>query len=169
MMIRELIPSLDREALTGAPFLRVAEQRPPALPGAARLEDDTASTVSEARRQILVVDDEDLFREGLVFKLRNLYSVAVDEAETGLIAIEKASTGRGFDLILMDVSLPDIGGEQAYEAMRARGVDALIVLMSAYEEYRGVAQALGVPFLDKPLDDAALEKLLLECGGVEGS
>jgi two-component system chemotaxis response regulator CheY len=164
-----LIRSLSCGIHAGAPILRVVEQRQPTLPGTAIGEEDATSRLREKRRRVLVVDDEDLFREGLAFKLRNLYNANVEEAETGLIALDKVSAGRAFDLILMDVSMPDIGGDEACKEMRARGVDAPIVLMSAYGENRVLAQALGVPFLDKPFDEAILAQIFLRCGGDEVS
>jgi CheY-like chemotaxis protein len=142
---------------------------PPTASGKANTENDAASMTRGKGCRILVVDDEDNFRRSLVFRLQQVYDATVEEAETGPIALQKVREGRGYDLILMDVSMPQTTGITVCQEMRAQGVDARIVLMSAHAENRAKAQDLGLPFLNKPLRKDALEKILLACRGETNS
>jgi two-component system chemotaxis response regulator CheY len=148
-------------------FANKIEERPPMT-----LDETSTDTVSRIRRKrcrIFVVDDEDVFRASLVFKLRDLYGATVEEAESGSVALERASEERGFNLILMDISMPGMNGLEVCEAIRAQGVDTRIVLMSAYcsDDNRAKAESLGVTLLNKPLDERVLQSILLECEGEE--
>jgi two-component system, chemotaxis family, chemotaxis protein CheY len=130
---------------------------------------DVVSRIRQKRCRILVVDDEDTFRASLIFKLRSLYGATVEDAETGLGALDSVSANRTFDLILMDIAMPGMSGFEACKAIRDRGIQTQIALMSAYydAENRAKAHALGITLLNKPLDHDALERILLECGGGE--
>jgi DNA-binding NarL/FixJ family response regulator len=63
--------------------------------------------------QILIVDDSDIFREGLrtMIEIKDNWEV-VGEAADGLEAIQKARQLRP-DLIIMDLSMPRMAGMQA--------------------------------------------------------
>jgi CheY-like chemotaxis protein len=132
-------------------------------------------TPPERPYRILVVDDEDGFRRSLAFKLRRLHSAVVEEAASGSAALEileDHSEEEGFNLILMDLSMPGMTGMEAYREIRRRGVDTPVILMSAYStpENEEEAQTLGVTLLAKPIDKETLRKtLLFTFGGTQVS
>ena len=129
-------------------------------------EGDVIKRIRLQRPRILIVDDEAIFRESLIFKMEDLYGATVTGAETGEDALDLAGDPNMFDLILMDIAMPGMDGLETYELMRDRGVDTRIVLMSAQNEYRERARTLGVDFFDKqPWSDGDFERILLECGG----
>ena len=67
--------------------------------------------------KILLVEDNELNRDMLSRRLaRKGYEVAV--AADGRAGVE-AAPGRGFDLILMDMSLPEIDGWEATRQLKA--------------------------------------------------
>lgn len=142
-----------------------ARKEAPTGPDATNAEGDMPSRIQRLRLRVLIVDDGTAFRESLAFMLRQVYDATVEDVGEASIAMEKLSRGRGFDLILMDVAMPKVNGIEAYKEMRAMGIPSRIALMSAHRENRAKVRALGVPFLDKPLDNEALEKILLECVG----
>src|SRR6266704_2917784 len=83
-----------------------------------------------SKGSILVVDDESEIREGLEILLKGEgYGVASAEtAESGLAKLEE----HPFDLLLLDVSLPDRNGLDMLKEIRRRDPDLSIVLITAY-------------------------------------
>ena len=82
------------------------------------------------KMKVLVVDDEktvrDFFREFLKKK-----DVEVEFADTGKGAVEEAGKNH-YDLIFMDIVLPEIHGVQAYEKLKELGKKIPVVMMTGY-------------------------------------
>lgn len=129
-------------------------------------EGDAIGKIRRNRCRVLVVDDSDLFRNSLVFNLRSLYGASVEEAQGGVGALKILEDG-DFHLILLDVAMPDKNGVDVCQELLARGIEARIVLMSAFYDTENLekAKAMNVTLLPKPLDDGALEGILLGCTG----
>ena len=83
-----------------------------------------------SKAAILVVDDESEIREGLQALLASEgYQVALAEtAEAGLAALDE----QPFDLLLLDVSLPDRNGLDVLKEMRRRDPYLSVILITAY-------------------------------------
>jgi len=80
---------------------------------------------------ILVVDDEKLLVKGIKFNLEN-EGYQVDAAYDGLEAVELARSGK-YDLIILDVMMPELGGLDA--CMRIREFSTIpIILLTARSE-----------------------------------
>ena len=79
---------------------------------------------------ILVIDDEAEIREGLHLLLSTEgYTVAnAESAEAGLAALEQ----QPFDLLLLDVALPDRNGLDLLRELRRRDPQLTIILITAY-------------------------------------
>src|SRR6202030_4576845 len=79
---------------------------------------------------ILVVDDESEIREGLELLLTSEgYGVtSAGTGESGLAKLEE----RPFDLLLLDVSLPDRNGLDLLKEVRRRDPGLSVVLITAY-------------------------------------
>jgi CheY-like chemotaxis protein len=118
---------------------------------------------SENKRNILIVDDFDdtrlLLRTWLEKK-----GYRVVEAENGNEAVAKAEGG-GFDLIIMDVEMPELDGLSATRKIRRltnyRTVP--IVAVSAYgaDQFRAEALAAGCDeYVSTPFEPEELERLI---------
>lgn len=81
-------------------------------------------------KRILVVDDEANLRHMLQVMLRK-QGYQVDEAADGGEALAKAER-IGYDFILCDIRMPTVDGPRFLEKAAAAGVDATIIMMSAY-------------------------------------
>ena len=83
-----------------------------------------------SKGSILVVDDESEIREGLELLLKSEgYGVASAETgESGLAKLEE----HPFDLLLLDVSLPDRNGLDMLKEIRRRDPELSVVLITAY-------------------------------------
>jgi DNA-binding NtrC family response regulator len=79
---------------------------------------------------ILVVDDESEIREGLELLLRG-EGYGVSSAETGESGLEKLEQ-HPYDLLLLDVSLPDRNGLDMLKEIHRRDPQLSIVLITAY-------------------------------------
>jgi DNA-binding response OmpR family regulator len=89
----------------------------------------TAATATTSPSSVLVVEDDEAVREYLVEALtENGHLVQV--APTGAEALE-AATNRLFDIILLDLGLPDIDGLQVCARLRAQMVATPILMITA--------------------------------------
>lgn len=103
---------------------------------------------------ILVVDDSKVMRDMIVACLRAIPDTEFVHASSGLEAIERLSLS-SFDLMVLDLNMPDIGGIEVLEFVRAqdtlRGLPVLIVTTRGDDQSRErVLQAGATSFLAKP-------------------
>lgn len=103
---------------------------------------------------ILVVDDSKIMREMLMACLRGLDGMSFAQASSGLEAIEQISL-QHFDIVLLDLNMPDIGGIEVVEFIRGqdRLRDLPIIVVTTRGDESSREQALGAGasrFLTKP-------------------
>jgi DNA-binding response OmpR family regulator len=82
------------------------------------------------RKTILVVDDDPELREDVVEQLRVGDEFTAVEAATGEEGLSAAQAVRP-DLILLDVNLPDMDGREVCRRLKAAGVRAPVVMLTA--------------------------------------
>src|ERR1700685_3090591 len=85
---------------------------------------------SMSKGSILVVDDESEIREGLELLLAS-EGYGVSSAGTGASGLAKLEE-HPFDLVLLDVSLPDCNGLDLLREIRRRDPNLSVVLITAY-------------------------------------
>ncbi|MEW6517582.1 MAG: response regulator transcription factor [candidate division FCPU426 bacterium] len=127
--------------------------------------------------RILVVEDEPDIQKLVSYYLASL--ATCEAALDGQTAVEKFSaalkSGRGFDLVLLDLMLPRLDGHQVLEKIRglehaqgrqeADGVK--IIIMTARDETRSVVRAFihhCDSYLVKPFDQETLVEEIRELG-----
>lgn len=106
---------------------------------------------------VLVVDDEEIMREVLE-TLLTAEGYRVDLAKTGEEGLE-AYGRRAFDVVLLDVSMPGIGGLRALEEFLKMDPDAVIVMITAYATFdtaiaaweRGAVSCIRKPFQNEQI------------------
>lgn len=59
--------------------------------------------------KILIVDDSFTLRSSLTFTLKN-DGHTVDEAENGVLAMQKFKTGSDYELVVTDINMPEMDG-----------------------------------------------------------
>ena len=72
-------------------------------------------------KKILLVDDDDDLRDALSEQLVMTEDFDVFEAATGVQAMERAKEAL-YDLVILDVGLPDTDGRELCRRMRKKGV-----------------------------------------------
>jgi CheY-like chemotaxis protein len=133
----------------------------------ARTYDACASRVSAIRNRhlrILIVDDKPRWRRSMRFRLTSLYEAEVKDVGSGEEAVRTLSAGESFDIIFLDLSMPDMSGTQTYGELKSLDAGCPIVMMSAYSDDEEWAKAgqLHVELLSKPIPDDELEQILLK-------
>lgn len=81
------------------------------------------------QKTVLLVDDDDDLRGSLAEQLRLTDDFATDEADTGMGGLQKAKDSE-YDLILLDVGLPDMDGREVCKLMRKAGVKIPVMLLT---------------------------------------
>ncbi|HEY91883.1 MAG TPA: response regulator [Dehalococcoidia bacterium] len=112
---------------------------------------------------VLVVDDNMDLADTFALILR-YKGYRVETAADGLSAIDKYRAQR-YDVVLMDVYMPQMNGIEATRAIKKADPQAKIVLMTAYAEDRNMAaatNAVAYCTLCKPIDISHLVELIGE-------
>lgn len=115
------------------------------------------------KASVLVVDDNaDLLNTfSLILKMKGFN---VDTAENGLSAVNKFKK-RSFDVILMDLIMPQMNGVEAFRKIREINPGARVILMTAYYEEDEIKTALNegaYRTVHKPVDVARLMEVIGE-------
>src|SRR5258707_6066422 len=89
---------------------------------------------------ILVVDDEEVMRDVLE-SLLAVEGYQVDLARSGEEGLDKFQQ-RAYDLVLLDVSMPGIGGLRTLEELLKLDTEALVAMITAYSTFRTAIAAV---------------------------
>jgi len=105
--------------------------------------------------KVLIVEDEDIMRKGLMFmaKWQEVDCIVVGEAVNGQDGLEKIKKYRP-DIVIVDINMPVMDGLEMLErSIREYGYDAIIVSGYGEFEYARRGISLGVTeYLLKPID-----------------
>ena len=116
--------------------------------------------------KVLVVENEELIRKGIVLAIdwASLDCVVVGQAANGEEGLEQAEKCRP-GLIITDLKMPKMDGLEMIAQLRARGNDAFVIILTAYDSFAYAQQALrlgAVDFLLKPFHDGDLENAVIQ-------
>lgn len=106
-----------------------------------------------ASSRILIVDDDPAHRTMLRTLLKS-WGAAADEATDGAEAIERCHESP-YDLILMDVLMPNVDGITALQAIKSYNPSIPVLIMTAYSRIENAVEAVkagAYDYLSKPLD-----------------
>jgi two-component system, OmpR family, alkaline phosphatase synthesis response regulator PhoP len=107
--------------------------------------------------RILVVEDEPSLRVVLVDLLKD-QGYAADSVDTGVDAKERI-VKEGFDLVIMDVMLPDTDGFEVCQYVRNQGVSTSVLMLTARDQTSDKVRGLRIgadDYLTKPFDPEEL-------------
>ena len=117
-------------------------------------------TAPPARGRILIVDDEEDIRESLE-TLLTLEGYSVDMAVNGTAGLDRMGQ-TAYDLVLLDLMMPDMSGMEVLAEVRQRDRETPIFLITAYGSIDVAIKALKAganDYFSKPWDN---EKLIIE-------
>jgi CheY-like chemotaxis protein len=137
---RVLLPRSAR-----APEQRPSPEAPDGLP---------ATSEGAGRATVLVVDDDEAVLElTQEFLERANFSVIAAEGGEKALRIFRQRASE-IDVVVLDLSMPDVDGEQTFQEIRRQCPDASVILVSGYSEEMAAerfAAAVGAEgFLSKP-------------------
>ena len=102
------------------------------------------------KKSILIVDDEEIIRDFLFEVLSEDYQISV--ATDGDEAIEQLQS-TDFDLIITDLKMPRVSGEEVVKYARENDPDSKVIVISGYSSLYTVSQSVNCGacgFLSKP-------------------
>ena len=118
------------------------------------------ATALVATARVLVVDDQNLFRSGLVRLLEADSRVqVVGQAVDGLDAIKKVASLKP-DVILMDLKMPNLDGIEATRRVLAEHPQIKILILTTFETDSYVLQALRAGASGYVLKDAQIDSVV---------
>ncbi|MEH7180075.1 response regulator transcription factor [Neobacillus vireti] len=111
-------------------------------------------------KNILIVDDEPRTRHGLQRTLEswNNGEFTILTAESGMEVMRIAEKNK-IHILLSDIRMPEMSGLQLLKNMKERGFSPVVIVISAYSEFKYAQEALRlgvVNYLLKPIDKKKL-------------
>ncbi|HUK88967.1 MAG TPA: sigma-54 dependent transcriptional regulator [Blastocatellia bacterium] len=110
---------------------------------------------------ILVVDDEEVMRDVLSSLLAS-ESYNVELAATGEQGLDKFLQ-KSFDVVLLDVSMPGMGGLRTLEEILKVDAEAVVIMITAYATFKTAVSAMqrgAFSCVEKPFDNKETLKLI---------
>jgi DNA-binding NarL/FixJ family response regulator len=109
--------------------------------------------------RILLVDDHKLFRQGLCALIEKQSDMeVVGEAEEGRKAVRLVQKLKP-NVVIMDISMPDLGGVQATRQILKQSPNVKVVALSMYKDSQFVIEMLRSGASGYLLKDCAFEEL----------
>lgn len=111
--------------------------------------------------KLLIVDDENQIREGLrkILKWEDYDIEICGEAREGEEALKIAKTLNP-DIILTDIKMPGMDGIQFLQAVKAGNLSSRIIVLSGYDDFTLVRQAMRYGAVDYLLKPAGKRELI---------
>ena len=136
----------------------LANRRAVLLPSASASDEETAPPPPEGRaRRVLLVEDEVLLRMSTADMLEQL-GCSVVGVGSGEAALELLAQEGDYDLLVTDVGLPGISGEELATKVREQYPSLPVVIASGYG--RPSLQSEGIQFVSKPYSSVDLQQAL---------
>lgn len=113
----------------------------------------------------LIVDDESELRRSVISILKSTMpeiDFTIDEAATGKEALEKVQK-QSWDLVLMDVKMPEMNGLEALTAIKEHDPRTFVVLMTAHSNLHDAVLAIkegAYDYVEKPVNPQQLTEIV---------
>ncbi|WP_320825384.1 response regulator [Reinekea sp.] len=115
---------------------------------------------------LLIVDDSGFARKQVIRALPKDWDVEISQAGNGVEALEQIEQGKG-EVVLLDLTMPVMDGYGVLEAIRARDLPAVVIVISGDIQPEAEARVMrlgALAFVKKPLNSAQLNQILSDFG-----
>ena len=116
--------------------------------------------------RVLVADDHSLFRDGIVSLLEAAGFEVVGQAGNGRVAVEMALHLRP-DLVLMDISMPQMTGLEALRLIKAELQETQVVMLTVSDNNADLMEAVKAGAQGYLLKDLTANEFLEMLAGLE--
>lgn len=129
-------------------------------------KDDEITAIRDKHLRVLLIDDDALLRVAMSFMLTAKYGAEVKDVGSGMEAIETLQAGDLFDIIFLDIMMPQMNGIETYQQLRKIDDECKVVMMSAHSESDEwkEGEALNVEMLPKPIPERRVIEVLGNIG-----
>jgi DNA-binding NarL/FixJ family response regulator len=110
--------------------------------------------------RVFIVDDHGLVRAGLEQLLASAGDIEVVGSAAGGRDAVALVAERGAEVVLMDLSMPDLDGIAATRELAKRAPDARVVVLTSFSDRRRILDAIDAGAIGYLLKDAEPEELL---------
>jgi PAS domain S-box-containing protein len=123
---------------------------------------ENAKQVQIKNLKILIVEDDEVSYSLLTRMLQNISKEVLHEI-TGVKAVEACRNNPDLDLVLMDIRMPNMDGNEATRQIRKFNKDIIIIAQTAYAfsgDYEKAIEAGCNDYISKPIDKTLLYDLI---------
>ena len=114
---------------------------------------------SKSDKKILVVEDEPDIRLNLT-TLLNTHGYQTDEAEDGQVALDKLAQGAPFDLMILDLMMPNVDGYGVLEGMSFdRPTPLSVIVLTAKDQDKDILEGYtkgATYYVTKPYENSTI-------------
>ena len=106
-----------------------------------------------AKARILIIDDEESPRESLRFILKDRYDLTLKE--NGATGVEAVRSDGPYDIVLLDMKMPDMTGLDVLTEVRQLAPATAVVMITAITDAKPAVEAMklgAADYLNKPFD-----------------
>ena len=117
---------------------------------------------------VLIVDDESELRKSVLSIIESLnidVQFSFQETDNGLKAVQ-LTRQQNFDLVLMDVKMPELNGLEALEQIKSHDPRTFVVIMTAHSNLQDAVLAIkegAYDYVEKPVNPERLKEIILKC------
>ena len=115
---------------------------------------------------LLICDDSNMARKQVAKALPAGWDVDITFATNGVEGLQAIREGKG-EMVFLDLTMPDMDGYQVLEAVKAEGLDAMIVVISGDiqpDALTRVTKLGAMDFIKKPVSPERLQEVLRRFG-----
>jgi CheY-like chemotaxis protein len=126
--------------------------------------------VTTPAKRVLIADDDAAIRRLIELSLGERFDLAL--AADGVQALDLLRSRSRFDCVVLDVTMPQMGGLEVLREMRSDAALASVpvIVLTAHENAElgeELSKAGSVTFLNKPFDRKRLRQLICDITGLE--
>lgn len=112
------------------------------------------------KKKIIIADDHEMFRDGLRSLLNNAGQWEISKLVSNGSEVINALENEHFDLVLMDINMPEMNGLDASEIIRKRFPLVKILILSMFNDVKNIQKVMKIGAQGYLLKDSSKSELI---------